>query len=220
MTETKTTPKPRIVMPVYDEVNMLDVCGPFEMFFWAGFDVQLVAEKPGPVRFDTGTKMLVEAGFDTVAPAAALWVPGGMPKAIAALIADSHGPYQSFVKAQAAQSDWVCSVCEGALPLAATGLLDGYEVTTHWAYIPYLLQYHPKVRGADGHPRFVVDRDRVTGGGISAGLDEALKLIELIADVETAEKVQRTTQYYPDPPVSSRIPNVISTPQMPPPPGH
>lgn len=211
-------PRPRIVIPVYDGVNMLDVCGPFEMMFWAGFDVQLVAAHPGPVRLDTGTQLIVETGFLPVSPATALWVPGGMPDALKAIIAQPKGAYLSFVKAQAAQAQWVCSVCEGALLLAATGLLDGYQVTTHWAFVPYLLQYYPKISVADGHPRFVLDRNRLTGGGISSGLDEALKLIELIAGTAKAQSVQQTTQYYPQPPVTSAIPNVIATPELPPPP--
>jgi transcriptional regulator GlxA family with amidase domain len=90
-------------------------------------------------------------------------------------------------------------------------------VTTHWAFIPYLIAYHPDVRVSDGHPRFVIDRNRITGGGISSGLDEALKLIELLAGREAAISVQQVTQYYPEPPVASAIPNVIET-QMPPPP--
>jgi cyclohexyl-isocyanide hydratase len=109
----------------------------------------------------------------------------------------------------------VCSVCEGALLAAAARLLDGYKATTHWAFIPYLIQNYPKVTVADGHPRFVVDRNRLTGGGISSGLDEALQLIALLSGEGTAQSVQQTTQYYPDPPVSSEIPNVIATPMMP-----
>ena len=87
-------------------------------------------------------------------------------------------------------SRYVCSVCEGALLLAAANQLDGYTVTTHWAFIPYLMEHHPEVKIADGHPRFVLDRNRLTGGGISSGLDEALKLIELLTDTATARRVQ------------------------------
>ena len=112
---------------------------------------------------------------------------------------------------------YVCSVCEGALLLAAAGLLDGYQVTTHWAFIPYLLEHYPRVKIADGHPRFCFDRDRLTGGGVSAGLDEALKLIELLTDTATARYVQQYTQYYPDPPVASQIPNQITAPMPAPP---
>lgn len=209
----------RIVIPVYDQVDMLDVCGPCEMFHWARFQVDLVAEKPGEVRFNSGLVFQVSAGLRLPPePADALWVPGGEPGSLARIIAeDKKSAYLEFLKNQAAQSRWICSVCEGALLLAAARLLDGFHVTTHWAFIPYLIAYHPNVLVADGHPRFVIDRDRITGGGISSGLDEALQLIELLAGRETAISVQQETQYYPEPPVASAIPNVIAT-QMPPPP--
>jgi cyclohexyl-isocyanide hydratase len=209
----------RIVIPVYNRVDMLDVCGPCEMFHWANFHVDLVAEKPGEVRFNSGLVFQVSAGLDSPRPADALWVPGGEPESLTRIIAEGRkSPYLDFLKHQAGQSRWICSVCEGALLLAAAKLLDGFSVTTHWAFIPYLIAYHPQVQVADGHPRFVIDRDRMTGGGISSGLDEALKLIELLAGRETAISVQQTTQYYPEPPVASAIPNVIATPTMPAPP--
>jgi transcriptional regulator GlxA family with amidase domain len=212
---------PRIVIPVYDNVDMLDVCGPCEMFHWANFQVDLVAEKPGEVRFNSGLVFQVSAGLDPPNPADALWVPGGEPDSLARIIARGEkSPYLDFLKRQAAQSRWICSVCEGALLLAAAKLLDGFRATTHWAFIPYLIAYHPKVALADGHPRFVIDRDRMTGGGISSGIDEALKLIELLAGQQAAISVQQTTQYYPEPPVASTIPNVIATPMLPAPPSH
>jgi len=65
---------------------------------------------------------------------------------------------------------------------------------------------------AAGTPRFVHDRNRLTGGGISSGLDEALKLVELLAGYEAAQEVQRTMQYYPDPPVASQLPQSTSCP--------
>ena len=191
------------------------------MFHWAKFQVDVVAEKPGEVSFNSGLVFQVSAGLDPPRPADALWVPGGDPGSLTRIIAEGKGckgsAYLEFLKDQAAQSQWVCSVCEGALLLAAARLLDGFRVTTHWAFIPYLIaHHHPDVVVADGHPRFVIDRNRITGGGISSGLDEALKLIELLAGRETAISVQQVTQYYPEPPVASAIPNVIET-RMPPP---
>jgi cyclohexyl-isocyanide hydratase len=58
----------------------------------------------------------------------------------------------------------------------------------------------------EGYPRFVVDRNRVTGGGISSGLDEALRVVELLSSSEVAQQIQQRTQYYPCPPVTSTIP--------------
>ncbi len=90
--------------------------------------------------------------------------------------------------------------------LASAGLLDGYEATTHWAFIPCLKKF-PKISVAEGYPRFVVDRNRVTGGGISSGLDEALELVARISSYEIAEQVQLVTQYFPRPPINGRITN-------------
>ncbi len=209
----------KIIMPVYQGVDMLDVCGPYEMFRWAGFETDLVAEVPGTVQFNGGFSFDVPAGLGTATPCDALWVPGGDPESLSRIIHDPWSTYLGFLASQAAVSRYVCSVCEGALLLAAAGLLDGYQVTTHWAFIPYLLEHCPSVKIADGHPRFSLDRNRLTGGGISAGLDEALKLIELLTDAATARDVQQNTQYYPDPPVASQIPNQITSP-MPAPPGN
>ena len=106
---------------------------------------------------------------------------------------------------------WICSVCEGAILLAASGLLDDYLITTHHDFVPCLARY-PKVKVAEGFPRFVHDRNRLTGGGISSGLDEAFKLVELLSDYKTAQKIQRVTQYYPCPPVASTLTPATSCP--------
>jgi cyclohexyl-isocyanide hydratase len=202
----------RIVIPVYEGVDLLDVCGPSEMFGWAGYDVDLVAEVPGDVTCNNGFVLRVPNGLGAPAPADALWIPGGSPDALSRIIHDPARTYLDVIAAQAGVSAWVCSVCEGALLAAAAGLIDGYQATTRWAFIPYLLEYYPQVTVADGHPRFVLDRNRLTGGGISSGLDEALRLIGLLSGTAAAQSVQQTTQYYPDPPVSSLIPNVITSP--------
>jgi cyclohexyl-isocyanide hydratase len=208
----------KIVMPVYKDVDMLDVCGPHEMFRWVdGLDVDLVAEAPGLVPFNHGFSFEVPEGLGAATPCDALWVPGGDPGSLSRIIHDPKRTYLDFLVRQAAESRYVCSVCEGALLLAAAGLLDGYEATTHWAFIPYLIENYPAVTIAPGHPRFQLDRDRLTGGGISAGLDEALKLIELLTDTATAQLAQQRTQYYPAPPVHSEIPNTIVSPMPSPP---
>jgi cyclohexyl-isocyanide hydratase len=84
-------------------------------------------------------------------------------------------------------------------------------MTTHWAFVPCLAKF-PNVKVAQGFPRFVLDRNRLTGGGISSGLDEAFKLVELLTDYETAQGIQRTTQYYPCPPVASELTPATSCP--------
>jgi cyclohexyl-isocyanide hydratase len=200
-----------IGIPVYDRVDMLDVAGPFEMFDWAEFQVDLLAEKPGIYQFrtnfpDNPFAFEVKKSFADARKYDAIWVPGGHPDALAAIIDEPSQTYIKFLQAQAAKVSFVCSVCEGAMLLAAAGLLDGYNATTHWAFMGCFAERFPKVIVGPGNPRFVLDRNRLTGGGISSGLDEALMLIQLLKGTVAAQEVQQSTQYYPDPPVSSAIP--------------
>jgi transcriptional regulator GlxA family with amidase domain len=200
-------PKPTIVIPVYPGVDLLDVTGPFEMFFWTeALNVQVVAEHKGLITCGSGLTLYVDKTFADADPADALWTPGGDPGALVAIMNDPKETYLNFLRQQAEPPAIVASVCEGALLLAAAGLLDGYAATTHWAFVPCLRERFPRVKVAAGHPRFVQDRDRLTGAGISSGLDEALALITLLLGGAAAEDVQRTTEYYPDPPVMASFP--------------
>jgi transcriptional regulator GlxA family with amidase domain len=201
-----------IAMPVYDCVDMLDVTGPYEMFGWADIAVDLLAEKPCMLKFRNGFRFEVTKGFKDAGRYDAIWVPGGHPDALARLMSEPERTYLDFLIEQAAQTPIVASVCEGAMLLAAAGLLDGYEATTHWAFIPCFKEFFPEVKVVGGHPRFHLDRDRLTGGGISSGLDEALKLIELLKGTDKAKSVQQMTQYYPCPPVGSVIPDGSTCP--------
>jgi len=202
----------RIGIPVYEGFDLLDMAGPWEMFKWAGYAIELVAAKPGLIGCNAGSQangvglqIEVKTAFSAAGKWDALWTPGGSPKALNLQMKDQV--FLGFLKQKAEEVKYVCSVCDGALLLAAAHLLDGYTITTHWAFIPCFQQRFGKtVKLADGFPRFWLDRNRLTGGGISSGLDESLQLITLLSGVEAAEAVQQNTQYYPDPPVSSQIP--------------
>lgn len=207
--KAKTARKLLVGMPVYEAVDMLDVTGPYEMLSWAGIDVELVAAKKGMYCFRNGFRFEVTKSFAKASRYDVLWVPGGDPAALNLLMKDKK--YLRFLRTKAAETPLVASVCEGAMLLAAAGLLDGYEATTHWAFIPCLKRY-PKVKVVEGHPRYHLDRDRLTGGGISSGLDETLKLIEILQGTDAAKAVQLSTQYFPCPPVSGTIPPSDSCP--------
>jgi cyclohexyl-isocyanide hydratase len=200
----------KIGIPVYQKVDLLDVTGPHEMFGWMGAygqpaEVQLIAETAGDVTTRDGFTFKAPLGFGDVTALDVLWVPGGDPAALAEIMRDPARTYLDFLVRIAANARYVASVCEGAMLLAAAGLLDGYRATTHWAFVPCLEQFK-QIKVAKGHPRFVLDRNRLTGGGISSGLDEALKLIELLTSAKVARAVQQVTQYFPNPPVKGRIP--------------
>ena len=135
-----------------------------------------------------------------------LWVPGGGPDALKAMMQEARSAYLDYLRQVARGARWVCSVCEGALLLARAGLLDGHAATTHWAFVA-CLQRFPNIQVDTTHQRFIVSGNRLTGGGISSGLDEALQLISLLFGTTAAMSVQVTTQYFPRPPVAGVIPS-------------
>jgi transcriptional regulator GlxA family with amidase domain len=196
-----------IGIPVYDGVDLLDVTGPHEIFKWMSPspDVRLIADTPRSITTRDGFTFIAPNGYAAVPHLDVLWVPGGAPEALKLLMSGADRSYLDFLIDRSRHARFVCSVCEGALLLAAAGLLDGYCATTHWAFIPCLKEF-PEIEVAHGHPRFVHDRNRLTGGGVSSGLDEALKLVELLSGYAAAQDVQQNIQYYPDPPVKSVIP--------------
>ncbi len=203
-----------ITIPVYEQVNLFDVTSACEIFYWMGQSwtqgevaIRLVSKDGKGVRTLAGPLLTPDESFDSFnrkgLKTNLIWVPGAANETIAGMMRDEG--YLGFVQAQSEGAKLVTSVCEGALLLAAAGLLDGYKATTHWYVVPCLRQFK-KVSVADGYPRFVVDRDRVTGGGVSSGLDEALEIVFMLAGEEAAKEVQVTVQYFPQPPVMGELP--------------
>jgi cyclohexyl-isocyanide hydratase len=205
----------RLGIPVYEGVDLLDVAGPAEMFYWAGKDQPLetliLSEDGGPVTAMNGIRFEVQASFADVPALDVVWVPGGDPEVLGQIMSDPGSPYLAYLRQVAEDATWVCSVCEGALLLAQAGLLDGHRATTHWAFIA-CLQRFCEIDVDTGNPRFVVSGNRLTGGGISSGLDESFQLILMLFGQEAAESVQVTTQYFPDPPVMGTLPPTPACP--------
>lgn len=205
-----------ITIPIYEGVDLMDVAAPYEMFNWMGVywkterdvSVRLAAAKKKTVKTRDNLKLTPDISFADFhkenLQTHLLWVPGGDLVKYKKMLTDKI--YLDFIKQQSEKAVYVTSVCEGALLLASVGLLDGYEATTHWAFVPCLKKFC-KVKVADGYPRFVVDRNRVTGGGISSGLDEALELIARVSSYDIAKQVQLVTQYFPQPPINGSIPD-------------
>lgn len=219
-----------IGIPIYPGVDPLDVAGPYEVFNnMAGevadrcaVTVLVLGETMDPVPTRFGMALVPQATFDSVASLDVLWVPGGSVDALQTLM--EGGPYLDALNRWSEGARFVTSVCEGAMLLAAAGLLDGYRATTHWAFIPCFGRF-PQVTPVGGKgrrwPRFVIDPPRpapgalgtrVTGAGISAGLDEALQLVIMLFDKQVAKKVQVDIQYFPDPPVKGKLKPARSCP--------
>ena len=108
-----------------------------------------------------------------------------------------------FLRAQARSAKYVTSVCTGSLVLGAAGLLEGYNAATHWSAMQYLSAFG----ATPARTRVCVDRNRITGGGVTAGIDFALTLVSILADRKTAEAIQLGLEYNPAPPFNSGSPD-------------
>jgi len=108
-----------------------------------------------------------------------------------------------FLRRQSTAAKYVTSVCTGSLVLGAAGLLQGYRATTHWTAIDLLAPF-----GATPvDTRVCIDRNRVTGGGVTAGIDFALTLVSILVDRATAEMIQLRLEYNPAPPFNAGSPD-------------
>jgi len=126
-------------------------------------------------------------------------VPGGF--GIDEMVNDEEA--LDFLRRQAEGAKYVTSVCTGSLVLGAAGLLRGYRATTHWSAMDHLAAFG----AAPAKTRVCVDRNRVTGGGVTAGIDFALTLVSIMVDRRTAEAIQLRLEYNPGPPFNSGSPD-------------
>lgn len=185
---------------IFPKVQQLDLTGPYEVFATLpDTEVSLVWKTTGPTESVTG--MVIEANqtFDTAPAFDVLCVPGG--PGVNALMEDEE--VLAFIRAQAAAVKYITSVCTGSLVLGAAGLLKGRRATTHWA------SHHLLSRlGAEPvEARVVRDGPIWTGGGVTAGIDMALGVVEALRGREAAETVQLYLEYAPEPPFASGHPS-------------
>jgi len=188
----------KVGIPLYENFDSLDVLGPYQTFTFAGMDRYLVAEKCELVKSFEGVQIKPRTSFKDCPQLDVLFVPGGSDTP--AVLTHPHrgkNPYLEFLIRQAPDAKLVCSVCTGALLLAGAGLLDGHTVTTHWAFHEVLKLFPCNVVG--DYRRYVQSGNRVTGAGISSGLDVAMYIVSLLYGVEVARQGQLAMQYNPRP---------------------
>lgn len=192
-----------IGMLVFPRMTQLDLTGPFEVFARIpDAKVHLLWKRKEPVTSDTGLSLLPTMTLAECPPLDVVCVPGG-PGQID-LMDDEE--VIAFVRKQGLQAQYVTSVCTGSLVLGAAGLLNGYEATTHWMSMDQL-----EIFGAKPvKKRIVRDRNRITGGGVTAGIDFALYLASVLVDEQTARMIQLSIEYNPDPPFTSGSPDTAS----------
>jgi cyclohexyl-isocyanide hydratase len=190
-----------IAMLLYPGVTQLDLTAPFELFHRIpDTKVHVVWKDTNPVFADSGLGLLPTVAFRDAPPADVLFVPGGYGQID--LIGDEE--VIEFLREKGAQAKYVTSVCTGSLLLGVAGLLRGYQAATHWAYMDLL----PIVGATPVHARVVVDRNRITGGGVTAGIDFGLTIVAQLAGAEYARRVQLMIEYDPAPPFQSGHPRV------------
>ncbi len=186
---------------LYPEFTALDLVGPHQVLAaLRGYDVQLVWKTREPVRSDAGLVIQPTMTFKECPPELALlFVPGGTTGTVK-MMGDEE--VLAFLKARGAKAEYVTSVCTGSLVLGAAGLLRGYKATSHWTSREVLA-----LLGAEPvDARVVWDRNRVTGGGVTAGIDFGLEVAAKLTDEKNAKAVQLMLEYDPQPPFRSGSP--------------
>ena len=190
----------RVVFLVYPNVTQLDLTGPAQVLSRLGDStLDLVWKTRDPVQTDSGFALLPTAMLDETASADILCIPGGF-----GCVEVMHDDETlDWVRSVGSEAQWVTSVCTGSLILGAAGLLQGYRATSHWAWRDYLTLF-----GAEPvAERVVFDRNRVTGGGVTAGIDFALALTAKIRGETFAKTIQLGLEYDPHPPFDAGSPD-------------
>src|SRR5688572_12006209 len=183
----------QIGLLMYPGMTHLDLTGPQQVL--SGMkDVQLhhLWKTKDPIVSDSGLGFVPSTTLRECPPLDVLFVGGGRGQI--PLMSDDE--VLSFLRQQGEQAQWVTAVCTGALVLGAAGLLQGRKATTHWAYTELLALF-----GAIYTPgRVVVDGNRVTGGGVTAGLDFALTMVAKLRGEDAARRITLGLEYDPCPP--------------------
>jgi len=190
----------QIGLVLFPKLTQLDLTGPLQVFSSIpGATVHLIWKRIEAVASDSVLSLMPTTTFADCPQLDVICVPGGI--GTDDMVNDEE--MLAFLRAQAAGASYVTSVCTGSLVLGAAGLLQGYRATTHWSAIDQLGLFG----ATPTKTRVCVDRNRITGGGVTAGIDFALTLVSLLIDRRTAEAIQLRLEYNPAPPFSAGSPD-------------
>ena len=192
----------RLGIVLFDDIEVLDFCGPFEVFSvtreneerrreeTSPFETWLVSQFERPVTTTGGMKVIPDTTFAACPRLDILIVPGGWGTR-----SEMHNDAMlAFVRAQAAQVETLASVCTGALILGKAGLLDGLRATTHWRSLQLMQELFPRVT-VDHTSRVVQQEKIITSAGISAGIDMALQIVANHLGEDIARATARHMEY-------------------------
>jgi cyclohexyl-isocyanide hydratase len=183
----------------YPGLTQLDLTGPLEVFSrLPGAEVRTIGVTLDPVQSDSGLRIVPDVTCTAVAALDLVCVPGG--PGVNQVLEDPM--VLEFLRRVEPGARYVTSVCSGSLILGAAGLLRGYRATSHWMSLDLLAAF-----GATPvAERVVVDRNRITGGGVTAGIDFGLRVAAELRGREAAERIQLMLEYDPAPPFDAGSP--------------
>jgi cyclohexyl-isocyanide hydratase len=190
----------QIGLLIFPKLTQLDLTGPVQVFSSVpGAKLHLAWKRIEPVPSDSVLTLTPTVTLADCPPCDVICVPGGA--GTDDMVNDEE--VLAFLRQQAASARYITSVCTGSLVLGAAGLLKGYRAATHWSARDHLAAF-----GAiASNERVCIDRNRVTGGGVTAGIDFALTLVSQLIDRNTAEAIQLRLEYNPAPPFNAGSPD-------------
>ena len=182
----------RIGFLLWPNLTQLDMTGPAQVLHrMPGAELHYVWKTLAPVPSDCGLALVPTMTLADCSQLNMICVPGGGP--VAAVMRDEE--VLGWLRTQAAAAHLITSVCTGSLVLAAAGLLDGYRAGCHWAWGEHLARFGATFVAE----RTVIDRNRITAGGVTAGIDFAFRVVEHLHGRDVAEAIQLALQYDPEP---------------------
>jgi cyclohexyl-isocyanide hydratase len=190
-------------MLLFPGMTQLDLSGPYEVFCrMPDTTVSLLAVTTAPVPTEWGLTITPDSALADTEPQDILCVPGGW----GVNEQMENEEMLAFLRAHEGRARYLTSVCSGSLILGAAGLLKGYRATTHW-----MSQHLLPLFGAEAvEQRVVVDRDRITGGGVTAGIDFGLVVAGELFGPTVAQEIQLAIEYAPAPQYHSGLPSTAS----------
>jgi cyclohexyl-isocyanide hydratase len=177
----------------YPGMTPLDIVGPQQVFSsLPNVQIHRIWKTLDPIKTDDGMMILPDTTFENCPPLDIICVGGGLGQK--AVVDDQE--VLSFFRKQGSTAKFVTSVCSGAEFLAKAGLLQGYRAATHWMFREQLANLGVEVETE----RVVIDRNRMTGGGVTAGIDFGLAIAVILCGGEAAKIAQLLIEYDPAPP--------------------
>ncbi|MBF2008999.1 MAG: DJ-1/PfpI family protein [Chlorogloeopsis fritschii C42_A2020_084] len=183
----------------YPGMTALDIIGPQTVFSaLPGIQIHRIWKTLDPIQTDDGMRIIPDTTFDNCPPLDIICIGGGLAQN--AVVDDPE--ILAFLRQQGSMAKFVTSVCGGSEFLAKAGLLQGYRSATHWMFREQLAAAGVQV----STERVVIDRERMSGGGVTAGIDFGLEVAKVLYGEETAKIVQLLIEYDPTPPFDTGSP--------------